>query len=180
MGWCRVPRPISLASFEFWRLANHNKTFAYDLMSNQKAHQNSEGTAGRGTKSDLLRMWPDWNRPHTRSDSPSKTWFPLPVNNADSCSRCDPLVWVRLNWTWSSAVNKQGGFAGPSFFLTTSPPYCSEWLLCIVESYWLVSPSAHPGPLRRLATAMRGAFEEWNAGKQMPLVAFCFPHHLVS
>lgn len=71
MGWRHVPRPIFLASFEFWRLANHNKMFAHDLVSNQKAHQNSEGTAGRGTKSDLLGMRPDWNRPHTRSDSPN-------------------------------------------------------------------------------------------------------------
>lgn len=36
-----------------------NKTFARDLMSNQKARQDSEGTAGKGTKSDLLRMRPD-------------------------------------------------------------------------------------------------------------------------
>lgn len=95
MGWCRVPRPIFFWRFlEFWRFANHNKTLAHDLMSNQEAHQNSEGTAGRRTKSNLLRMRPDWNCPHTRSDSPNKTWFPLPVNNTDSCSRCDPLVWA--------------------------------------------------------------------------------------
>lgn len=86
----------------------------------------------------------------------------LTRKHADSCGRCDPLVWVCTGNALNPVIrSKQTREVSPDlhFSLTVSPPCCSEWLLCIVESYWLLSPSAHPGALRRLATAMRDAFE---------------------
>lgn len=153
------------ANFPTWFLfrsrANCYKWFTRDLMNNRKAHQNGKGTGGggggRGTKSNLLRMLPDWNRPHTRSNSPNKTRFPL---NRQLWTAFSPAWEQGKNRTRSPGVNKtREAPVGLHFSFAVSPPCCSEWLLCIVESYWLVSPSAHPGSLHTLVTALRDACE---------------------
>lgn len=75
-----------------------------------------------------------------------------PSNTQDSNSGRDSAAPLNCSWTQSLAINKQGRFHQALAFISV--------LLCIVESYWLVSrlasspPPPHLGPLHRLAIDM--------------------------
>lgn len=149
-GWCRVLAKLCAeANFRvrliFQGLANRLSRSWPDEEPKRhaKTAKAPRGGGGWRTKSNLLRMLPDWKCPHTKVRQPKQDSH-LHVKKAAAAATClFNSIGAEREWnlvTSSKQNCKRGASRGLQLSLAVS-----EWLLCIVESYWLVSPPAHPG-----------------------------------
>lgn len=128
--------------FIFRSLADRDKRSAPDLMNKRqrKAHQNSKGTAGSRWGGGQRAICQECCLTGTvRTQGPTaqtRLDFHLPAKRPRQLRPAfSPASAQGKNRTRSPAVNKRREASpGLHFPLAVSPPCCSEWLLCIVES----------------------------------------------